>query len=67
MISIVFAVLFLVALFLLKTTPVFKNKTNLELNKNGGLIYGSAIVGDLVNKSTSGDGIPDWEKVLWGT
>jgi len=35
--------------------------------KKSGLVYGpNMTVADLVNKSTSGDGIPDWEKILLG-
>jgi len=36
-------------------------------NQQYGLTYNpNDTVADLVNKSTTGDGIPDWEKVLWG-
>ena len=35
-------------------------------NQQTGLVYGNETMADLVNKSTTGDGIPDWEKVLWG-
>jgi hypothetical protein len=61
-------VAFLVVLFLLKTTSVFKNKEEyLGTNQQAGLTYGNAIIGDLVNKDTDGDGIPDWEESLRGT
>lgn len=30
------------------------------------MTYGSATIGDLVNKDTDGDGVPDWEEPLWG-
>ena len=33
----------------------------------GGLSYGNAIVGDLVNRDTDGDGLLDWEESLWDT
>lgn len=67
------AVVFLVALFVLKTTSVFKNKTNEANEENtaiqqGGLTYGgNEILGDLVSKDTDLDGILDWEESLWGT
>lgn len=60
--------LFLVALFLLKNPSIFKNSVFYRsANGENGLIYSTAVVGDLVNKDTDGDGIPDWEESLWGT
>jgi len=39
----------------------------LGINQKSGLTYDpNETVADLVNKSTTGDGIPDWEKVLFG-
>ena len=32
-----------------------------------GLAYGNQVLGDLINKDTDLDGIPDWEEGLWGT
>jgi hypothetical protein len=62
------AVLFLLALFLLKNGLLFKNNPNKNQNATAGLAYnyGNETIGDLVNKSTTGDGIPDWEKRLYG-
>jgi hypothetical protein len=44
------------------------NKLKTSLNhKKSGLVYDpNMTVADLVNKSTTGDGIPDWEKILLG-
>lgn len=65
--SITLAVLLLVALFLIKNTTLFQNKkTTNEVAQTNGLIYGDMTVGDLVNKDTDGDGIPDWEEPLYG-
>lgn len=55
--------MFIVLLFFLKNKSVFKNETT----ESNGLTYGSALIGDLVNKDTDLDGIPDWEEGLWGT
>ena len=55
-------------LFLLKTGFFFKNSADLAQNKEGeGLVYSTAIVQDLVNKDTDGDGVLDWEESLWET
>lgn len=35
--------------------------------QESGLSYGNAIVGDLVNRDTDGDGLLDWEESLWDT
>lgn len=59
------AVLFLLALFLIKDTNIFKKAVSLVQNKQGVLVY-SGTVGDLINKDTDGDGIPDWEESLYG-
>ena len=65
---IAFAIAFLVVLFFIKNKSVFTNSTDSALNKqNEGLTYSSAIVGDLINKDTDGDGVLDWEESLWGT
>ncbi|MEK7539172.1 MAG: hypothetical protein AAB595_00815 [Patescibacteria group bacterium] len=64
---IVLAVVFVVALFLLKTTSVFKNKeTYQSVNQENSLTYDNVTIKDLVNKDTDGDGIPDWEEGLYG-
>jgi flagellar basal body-associated protein FliL len=67
---IVLAAVFLLVLFLLKTASALKNQENKavqEVNQNPGLTYDNEIVGNLVNRDTDGDGIPDWEEGLWGT
>ena len=65
---IAFAVMFVVALFLLKTASIFKNKeTYQSTNQGNGLTYNNIAIKDLVNKDTDGDGILDWEEGLWGT
>lgn len=59
--------LFIVAIFLLKNTSIFKNiETYQNPNQANGLAYGNATIQDLVNKDTDGDGIPDWEENLYG-
>jgi hypothetical protein len=47
---------------------LFKNTEKyLGINQKSGLTYDpNETVADLVNKSTTGDGIPDWEKILFG-
>ncbi len=60
--------MFIVALFLLKTTSVFENKETYKgAGQKNGLTYGNVTIKDLVNKDTDGDGILDWEESLWGT
>jgi len=60
---IVFAVLFVVALFFIKNKTTFKNES-----EQSGLVYnGTETLADLVNKDTDLDGIPNWEESLWGT
>lgn len=65
MILIIFAVLFLVALFLIKNKVTFKNSEN--VNNQQGLNTGTETLESLINKDTDGDGLPDWEEKLWGT
>ena len=36
-------------------------------NENQGLVYSNALIGDLVNMDTDGDGVLDWEESLRGT
>lgn len=64
-ILIVFAVLFLVALFLIQRTSIFRNTISFVKNKQEGLAYDTKIE-DLVNKDTDRDGILDWEEPLYG-
>lgn len=61
-ILIAFAVVFLVLLFFIKNTSVFKN----DGGTSDGLAYSNALVEDLVNKDSDQDGIEDWEEGLWG-
>ena len=64
---IVFAVIFVVVLFLVKTTSIFKNKeTYQKANEESGLTYSNMTLEDLVNKDTDGDGILDWQENLYG-
>src|SRR4051812_6869111 len=63
-ILIVFAVLFLVAVFLIRNGLPFKKKTDAQ---DAGLAYSTATVGTLVNRDTDEDGVLDWEEGLWGT
>lgn len=55
---------------MLKNGLLFNGFINLNFTRGQptpGLAYDSNItVQDLVNKSTTGDGIPDWEKILYG-
>jgi len=56
-------VLFVVAIFATRTKAVFKNNKT-----EGGLVYnGTETIGELVNKDTDGDTVPDWEESLLGT
>jgi hypothetical protein len=50
------------------TFSLLINKIKTSFNhKKSGLVYDpNMTVADLVNKSTTGDGIPDWEKILLG-
>jgi hypothetical protein len=61
-------VLFLVVLFLIKNKTIFQNSlTSVLGNQTSGLTYDSSTtIGDLVNRDTDGDGIPDWEESLYG-
>lgn len=59
--------MFLVTLFLIKIGFNFKNPFgSYIIRQQNGLAYANTTIVDLVNKSTSGDGIPDWEKILYG-
>lgn len=59
--------MFLLALFLLKTTSILKNnETYQSINTENGLIYNNTTIEDLVNKDRDGDGIMDWEESLYG-
>ncbi len=63
------AVLFLLALFIFKSTSVFKNTEKYQgVSKTNGLTaYGDLTIEDLVNRDTDQDGIVDWEEGLWET
>lgn len=50
-------------LFFIKTSSNYKNSPE----KQAGLVYADETVGELVNKDTDGDGVPDWEESLYGT
>ena len=62
------AVVFVVVLFFIKNVNLLQGTIKyLGGNQKSGLTYDpNAKMVDLINKSTTGDGIPDWEKVLWG-
>ena len=67
MLWIAFAALFLIVLFILKTTPLLKNKeTYQSANQENGLTYSNLTIEDSVNKDTDGDGILDWQEGLYG-
>jgi hypothetical protein len=68
-ISIAFAVLFLVALFLIKNRSLFLNEQNYQnaAGNNSGLDYATAPIGELVGRDFDADGVLDWEESLWGT
>ena len=58
---------FLVVLFLIKNTSIFKNtETYQRINPKNGLTYNNATIEDLINKDTDGDGILDWQEGLYG-
>ncbi len=68
MISIAGAGVFLVALFLIKNTSLFKNEEVYgQADSQNGLTYSKITIGELVEKDTDEDGIPDWEEGLYGT
>lgn len=57
------AIVFIVVLFFTKSSSSFKSETN-----PSGLSYnGNEKVGDLVNRDTDKDGVPDWQEGLFGT
>lgn len=59
--------LFLVVLFLLKTTSIFEKKeTSQESEPKSGLTYNNLPIQDLVNLDTDSDGITDWVEKLYG-
>jgi len=59
--------LFLVALFLLKTTSILKNiEIYQKANTENSLTYDNVTIGTLVNRDTDGDGVLDWEEPLYG-
>lgn len=63
MIFVALAVLFVVVLFISNNTTIFKNQSRAD-----GLVYnGNEKVGDLINRDTDLDGVPDWQESLFGT
>jgi hypothetical protein len=62
------AIIFIVVLFFLRNKNWFQNTVKyFGVKQETGLTYNANdTVADLINKSTTGDGIPDWEKVLLG-
>jgi hypothetical protein len=56
---------FVVSIFFLKSSSNFKNTDSAR--QEAGLIYNKQTVRDLVNRDTDGDGVPDWQEILWGT
>ncbi|MEI7709380.1 MAG: thrombospondin type 3 repeat-containing protein [bacterium] len=61
--------LFLLIIFLLNNTSIFKNSETYQAvnNDDSTLTIGDETIETLVNKDTDGDGILDWEENLWGT
>jgi len=60
-------VLFLVVLFLIRNTAIFKNTVNfVKGNQENGLTYGNITIEDLVSKDSDSDGIVDWQEPLYG-
>ena len=64
--QIVIAASAVLVLFLVKNWPNFQNTTSEGLDQSG-LTYKTEALGDLVNKDSDNDTIPDWEENLWGT
>lgn len=63
MIFVALAVLFVVVLFVSNNTTIFKNQSRAD-----GLVYnGNEKVGDLINRDSDLDGVPDWQESLFGT
>jgi hypothetical protein len=62
------AIVFIVIIFFIKNKNLFEGTVKyFSGSGKAGLTYNpNETVGDLLNKSTTGDGIPDWEKVLLG-
>jgi hypothetical protein len=65
---IIFAVLFLVALFFVKKylSSDWNKETYQKINEESGLTYENITVQDLVNQDTDGDGVPNWQESLYG-
>ena len=56
-----------VVLFFIKSTTTFKNPIDsAQSEQENGITYSNPTLGNLVNKDTDGDGIPDWEESLYG-
>ena len=60
--------MFVVTIFFIKNKNLFDSTVKyFTVNPKPGLTYDpNETVADLLNKSTTGDGIPDWEKILLG-
>lgn len=58
----------IILLFFIKNKNLFESTEKyIGIKQQGSLNYDpNTTVADLVNKSTTGDGIPDWEKILFG-
>ncbi len=68
MFLVAFAIIFVVVIFLAKTTSIFDGKEKYQsLQQQNGLAYDNTTLRDLVNQDTDEDGILDWEEKLWGT
>jgi hypothetical protein len=67
-ILVILAVLFLVALFVIKKTSLFKNiEIFQQTNLDSGLTYNDNVtIEDLVTKDTDNDGVLDWQESLYG-
>lgn len=62
---IVSAIVFIVTLFLIKNTNIFRKTVNTMPNEQGELVY-SGTVSELIYNDTDGDGIIDWKESLYG-
>ncbi len=61
----VFAAVFVVVIFFIKNKSA--SQTIDQKIASGELAYKNQILGDLINRDSDGDQVPDWEESLWGT